>query len=145
MTVQVAHAYGGHLPRVAPTTLPPGVLHLDGWADRLIVVANCLWVAAAARYATALARHLDGPPAVRSPSPRRSWAPPRSSSRDDDEKGEPTHDAVHDRRLPGGRPCRPPRRARAPARPDPRRRTAGHRGDQLRPASIPAGVALPGG
>ncbi len=81
MTVQVAHAYGGHLPRVAPTTLPPGVLHLDGWADRLIVVANCLWVAAAARYATALARHLDGPPQVV------AVAAPRRPSRG--EKSEP--------------------------------------------------------
>ena len=28
------------------------------------MVANCLWVAAAARYATALARHSDGPAQV---------------------------------------------------------------------------------
>ncbi len=48
MTAQVAQAYGGHLPSAAPASLPPGVLRLDGWADRLIVVANCLWVAAAA-------------------------------------------------------------------------------------------------
>ena len=48
MTVQVAQAYGGQLPQVAPVTLPPGVLRLIGWADRLIVVGNCLWVAAVA-------------------------------------------------------------------------------------------------
>lgn len=44
MTVQVAQAYGGHLPQQAPAHLPAGVLGLDGWADRLIVLSNCLWV-----------------------------------------------------------------------------------------------------
>jgi hypothetical protein len=44
MTVQVSHAYGGHLPQHAPKSLPPGVLALDGWADRLIVLSNCAWV-----------------------------------------------------------------------------------------------------
>jgi Protein of unknown function (DUF998) len=48
MTVQVAQAYGGHLPQQAPTSLPTGVLGLDGWADRLIVLSNCLWVFVAA-------------------------------------------------------------------------------------------------
>ena len=48
MTVQVAQAYGGHLPQHAPTHLPAGVLGLDGWADRLIVLSNCLWVFVAA-------------------------------------------------------------------------------------------------
>ena len=48
MTVQVAQAYGGHLPQHAPTHLPAGVLGLDGWADRLIVLSNCLWVCIAA-------------------------------------------------------------------------------------------------
>lgn len=48
MTVQVAQAYGGHLPQQAPTHLPAGVLGLDGWADRLIVLSNCLWVIVAA-------------------------------------------------------------------------------------------------
>src|SRR5437868_7437592 len=43
MTVQVAQAYGGHLPQQAPTHLPAGVLGFDGWADRLIVLFNCLW------------------------------------------------------------------------------------------------------
>ena len=48
MTVQVAQAYGGHLPQQAPAHLPEGVLGLDGWADRLIVLSNCLWVGVAA-------------------------------------------------------------------------------------------------
>ena len=48
MTVQVAQAYGGHLPQQAPAHLPAGVLGLDGWADRLIVLSNCLWVVVAA-------------------------------------------------------------------------------------------------
>jgi hypothetical protein len=39
-----AQATGGHLPQQAPTQLPAGVLGLDGWADRLIVLSNCLWV-----------------------------------------------------------------------------------------------------
>ena len=47
MTVQVAHANGGHLPQHAPKSLPPGVVGLDGWANRLIVLSNCLWVFAA--------------------------------------------------------------------------------------------------
>jgi Protein of unknown function (DUF998) len=45
MTVQFAHANGGKLPQHAPKSLPPGVIGLDGWADRLIVVSNCLWAA----------------------------------------------------------------------------------------------------
>jgi Protein of unknown function (DUF998) len=49
MTVQVAQAYGGHLPQQAPAHLPGGVLGLDGWADRLIVLSNCVWVGVAAR------------------------------------------------------------------------------------------------
>ena len=48
MTVQVAQAYGGHLPELAPAHLPAGVLGFDGWADRLIVLSNCVWVAVAA-------------------------------------------------------------------------------------------------
>lgn len=48
MTMQLARANGGHLPEHAPTSLPPGVLGLDGWANRLIVLANCLWVFVAA-------------------------------------------------------------------------------------------------
>jgi hypothetical protein len=48
MTVQFAQATGGHLPQHAPTQLPAGVLGLDGWADRLIVLSTCLWVFVAA-------------------------------------------------------------------------------------------------
>jgi len=44
MTVQIAHANGEKLPQHAPKSLPPGVIALDGWADRLIVGSNCLWV-----------------------------------------------------------------------------------------------------
>jgi Protein of unknown function (DUF998) len=48
MTVQFAAANGGQLPQQAPAALPAGVLGLDGWADRLIVLSNCLWVFIAA-------------------------------------------------------------------------------------------------
>jgi hypothetical protein len=48
MTVQFAQVTGGHLPEHAPAQLPAGVLGLDGWADRLIVLSNCLWVFVAA-------------------------------------------------------------------------------------------------
>lgn len=54
MTGQVAQAYGGHLPQQAPAHLPAGVLGLDGWADRLIVLSNCVWVIVAARPALKL-------------------------------------------------------------------------------------------
>ena len=57
MMVQVAHAYGGHLPQHAPRSLPPGVLALDGWADRMIVLSNCSWVFVAAWYKIRLHRH----------------------------------------------------------------------------------------
>ena len=48
MTVQFSQVTGGHLPQHAPVQLPAGVLGLDGWADRLIVLSNCLWVCVAA-------------------------------------------------------------------------------------------------
>lgn len=44
MTMQLTRIYGGHLPQHAPKSLPPGVLGLDGYADRLIVLSNCAWV-----------------------------------------------------------------------------------------------------
>jgi hypothetical protein len=44
MTMQMIAITGGHLPQHAPKELPPGVLALDGWADRLIVLSNCAWV-----------------------------------------------------------------------------------------------------
>ena len=55
MTVQFAQANGGQLPQHAPAHLPAGVLGLDGWADRLIVLSNCLWVFVAAWQAMKLA------------------------------------------------------------------------------------------
>src|SRR5207253_10173489 len=42
MTVQFVQATGGHLPQHVPAQLPAGVLGLDGWADRLIVLSTCL-------------------------------------------------------------------------------------------------------
>lgn len=48
MTMQMARITGGHLPQHAPKSLPLGVLALDGWADRLIVLSNCAWVLVAA-------------------------------------------------------------------------------------------------
>ena len=48
MTVQFLQVNGGQLPQHAPASLPAGVLGLDGWADRLIVLSNCLWVCVAA-------------------------------------------------------------------------------------------------
>jgi Protein of unknown function (DUF998) len=56
MTIQVSKANGGHLPQHAPKSLPPGVLGLDGWANRLIVFSNCLWVFVAAWQAIKLRR-----------------------------------------------------------------------------------------
>src|ERR1700756_4807052 len=40
MTMQVAKANGGQLPKRTPKSLPPGVLALDGWANRFIVLSN---------------------------------------------------------------------------------------------------------
>jgi hypothetical protein len=48
MSLQLARLNGGHLPDHAPRALPHGVLALDGWADRLIVMSNCAWVLVAA-------------------------------------------------------------------------------------------------
>jgi hypothetical protein len=44
LTMQMAQFNAGHLPQHAPKSLPMGVVALDGWADRLIVLANCAWV-----------------------------------------------------------------------------------------------------
>jgi Protein of unknown function (DUF998) len=60
MTMQVARANGGHLPQHAPKVLPPGVLPLDGWANRLLVLVNCLWVFVAAWHAIKLRRGSPG-------------------------------------------------------------------------------------
>ena len=56
MTMQMTRINGGHLPQHAPKSLPPGVLALDGWADRLIVLSNCAWVLLAAWYAIQVRR-----------------------------------------------------------------------------------------
>lgn len=55
MTVQFLQVNGGQLPQHAPAVLPAGVLGLDGWADRLIVISNCLWLFVAAWQAMKLA------------------------------------------------------------------------------------------
>ena len=56
MTMQLSQAGGGHLPQHAPKSLPQGVLALDGWANRLIVLSFCLWVFVAAWHAIQLRR-----------------------------------------------------------------------------------------
>jgi len=48
MTVQFIQVNGGQLPAQAPASLPSGVIGLDGWADRLFVLSNCLWMMMAA-------------------------------------------------------------------------------------------------
>ena len=69
MMMQMARASGGHLPQHAPRTLPPGVLAVDGWADRLIVLSNCAWVLTAAWHAIRAHRKqrgASGHPEIRS-------------------------------------------------------------------------------
>lgn len=56
MTMQMERVNGGHLPHHAPKSLPPGLIGLDGWADRLIVLSNCTWVVLAAWYAIQIRR-----------------------------------------------------------------------------------------
>jgi hypothetical protein len=56
LTLQMARVMGGHLPQHAPKSLPPGVIGLDGWANRLIVLIYCAWVFAAAWQALKLRR-----------------------------------------------------------------------------------------
>ena len=56
MMMQITRLNGGHLPQHAPKVLPGGVLALDGWADRLIIVCNCTWVLVAGWYAARLRR-----------------------------------------------------------------------------------------
>jgi hypothetical protein len=60
MTVQMLHMNFGHLPQHTPKSLPPGVLGLDGWADRMIVLSNCAWVAVAAWHSIRVRRNLEG-------------------------------------------------------------------------------------
>jgi Protein of unknown function (DUF998) len=56
MTMQMARLNGGHLPQHAPKSLPPGVLALDGWADRLIVLSDWAWVLVAGWHAIQVRR-----------------------------------------------------------------------------------------
>jgi hypothetical protein len=44
MSIQFMQVNGGVLPSEAPSALPPGVLGLDGWANRLNVVVTCAWL-----------------------------------------------------------------------------------------------------
>lgn len=60
MMTQMARAAGGHLPQHAPRSLPPGVLAVDGWADRLMVLFNCAWVLVAAWHAIQVHRKHSG-------------------------------------------------------------------------------------
>jgi hypothetical protein len=57
MTRQMSRLNGGHLPQHAPKALPPGVLALDGWADRLIVLCSGAWVLLVAWQAIHLRRN----------------------------------------------------------------------------------------
>jgi len=45
---------GAPLPTEVPTTLPPGVVGLVGWANRLMIVVDCAWVMTVARQAIRL-------------------------------------------------------------------------------------------
>jgi hypothetical membrane protein len=56
MTMQMMRITGGHLPQHAPKALPAGVIGLDGWADRLIILSNCAWVLVAAVHCARLRR-----------------------------------------------------------------------------------------
>lgn len=59
MMTQLSRRNGGHLPQHAPKALPPGVLALDGWADRLIVLSNCAWVLLVAWHAIQVSRSIQ--------------------------------------------------------------------------------------
>lgn len=48
MTAQFLQVEGGHLPQHAPKVLPRGVVGLAGWANRLVVLANCAWASVVA-------------------------------------------------------------------------------------------------
>jgi hypothetical protein len=53
MIATFVHALGG-LPTSAPDELPPGVIALVGWTNRLVVVSAWAWVAVVAWHATRL-------------------------------------------------------------------------------------------
>jgi hypothetical protein len=52
----------GGLPAHAPPALPPGVIGLVGWANRLLVVVYCVWVIAVARQAIKVRDRRSGLP-----------------------------------------------------------------------------------
>jgi hypothetical protein len=58
---------GGALPAQAPKVLPAGVIGLVGWANRLLVVVDCVWVITVAWHAIAL--HDSGRSRLRAPAP----------------------------------------------------------------------------
>jgi Protein of unknown function (DUF998) len=58
---------GGPLPTQAPKVLPAGVIGLVGWANRLLVVADCVWVITVAWHAIVL--HNPGNARLRAPAP----------------------------------------------------------------------------
>ena len=60
MTAQVARLNAGRLPQHAPKTLPAGVIGLDGWADRLIILSSFLWVIVVALQALGVHRRRTG-------------------------------------------------------------------------------------
>jgi len=68
MVMQMTRVNGGHLPQHAPKALPPGVLALDGWADRLIVLTNCAWVLVAAWQALRMSRNKQSLTGLTTPS-----------------------------------------------------------------------------
>jgi hypothetical protein len=47
----------GSLPAQAPPSLPPGVVGVVGWTNRLLVVMYCAWTVAAAVYSIRLRKH----------------------------------------------------------------------------------------
>jgi Protein of unknown function (DUF998) len=56
MVATFVHATGG-IPSVVPKALPPGVIAWVGWANRLLVVMYCAWVATVAWQAIRLQDH----------------------------------------------------------------------------------------
>ena len=59
---------GGPLPAQAPKVLPAGVIGLVGWANRLLVAVDCVWVITVAWHAIVL--HDSGKSRLRAPAPR---------------------------------------------------------------------------
>ena len=62
MAAQFAQVNGGVLPDRAPSMLPAGVLGLDGWADRLLVLSFCIWQIVVGWQATRVGRRKRATP-----------------------------------------------------------------------------------